>query len=408
MGAVADRVRLSYPVDALVSYHYYRREADMGPLAESGRLRMIGDSGAFSAYTQGAPISLAEYADWGRRWRDRLYWIAALDVIGDQAATFRNWMLLRSRHELDTIPTLHAPAHPRAIDRYAAEGVDFMGLGGLVTGARANFPWMLSVFRYARDRQPQMRFHLWSVTNRDVLAALPAYSGDSSGILGQAFRYGMMRIFDPATGRDIRHKLDGKPHPAALARILRRVYGVDPATVRTSHAGNRYTLIRLLAASTQQYAMWLQRRHRVPAPKYGINPDCWRTGHTPTDDPAAGTRVHVVGSPRQGRATPNQSLDLLCDEPADGTLVHVVGGSHGGPPQLDILTTTGPRVHVVGGGVSSNSNARLDNLWTGDDRGTRYHVADMPKELRQAAGLEGPRVHIAEKSDGLGYVTDLR
>ncbi len=36
-------VAITYPVDALVSYHYYRDDKDMAPLAATGRLRLIGE-----------------------------------------------------------------------------------------------------------------------------------------------------------------------------------------------------------------------------------------------------------------------------------------------------------------------------------------------------------------------------
>lgn len=300
---MTSRVAISYPVDALVSYHYYKDDAAMQPLAASRRLRLIGDSGAFSALTQGAPIRLADYAAWVRTWQPHLYWAASLDVIGDPRGTFRNWVTLRDRYGVETVPTIHLGTNPAVIDQYAAEGVDFMGLGGQVGKPMpAQMRFSLAVLRYARLNHPQMRFHAWGVAGRRYLDALPVYSADSSGIVGQAFRYGLLRIFDPVTGRDYKIPLQGGTAILRHGALLRRVYGVDPNDIRTSHAGNRYILIRLLAASVQQYAGWLQRRHCVTAPKYGINQE-----------------LHVGG----------------------------------------------PRVHMVGGGPSAGSNQNLTNLWAG-------------------------------------------
>lgn len=325
-------VAITYPVDALVSFHYYAGDNDMGRLVNTGRLRLIGDSGAFSAMTQGATIQLDAYADWVTRWQPHLFWAAALDVIGDPVASHRNWRVLRDRHRLDTVPTLHAGADPKWLDAYAADGVDFLGLGGMAgTGQAAKaFRWAVHMFRYARDRWPGVRFHLWGVTNRKFLDALPAYSADSSGILGGAYRYARLRLFDPATGQHRQVMLQGGRAIYGLAPLLRRVYGVAPGDIARSHPGNRVTLIKLAAASTQQYAAWLQRRHRVTPPTWGINPAA-----------PVGPLVHVVSAGAGGSTD-----DLEAAAAPAGTRVHVVAGANQPPDVLPALED-GPLIHVA-------------------------------------------------------------
>jgi hypothetical protein len=68
--SAAERIALRYPVNTLVSFHYYQR-ADIGSLARAGH-RMIGDSGAFSAFSQGATIDADTYAEWATRNRTNL------------------------------------------------------------------------------------------------------------------------------------------------------------------------------------------------------------------------------------------------------------------------------------------------------------------------------------------------
>lgn len=281
-------VKITFPVDALVSYHYYRDDKDMAPLAAAGRLRLIGDSGAFSALTQGARIDVGEYAAWVARWRQHLYWVANLDVIGDPAATFKNWLTLRDRYGLDTVSTLHAGTDAKWMDAYAAEGVDFLGLGGMAGRGQAQraFRWAIHMFRHGRDRWPGMRFHLWGVTRRLFLDSLPTYSADSSGVITKACRYGALRLFDPATGRTADVSLHGRGVYGS-ASLLRRTYGVDPTEIETSHAGNRTALIELSAAATQQYASWLRRRHgEVEPPTWGL-----------TKGLVSGPRLHMVSGP---------------------------------------------------------------------------------------------------------------
>ncbi len=206
------------------------------------------------------------------------------------------------------------------------------------------FRWAVHMFRHARDRWPDVRFHLWGVTNRQFLDNLPAYSADSSGILGAAYRYASLRLFDPATGRHHTVILNKTSRGVyKLAPVLRRVYGVTPAEIETSHPGNRVTLIQLAAASTQQYAAWLQRRHQVSPPA--------RTVNSSAPPVVGGTRTHaafatsgrsqadevavVNGAPAGTRvAGAHQPPDLL--PVVDGTLLHVADTY---PRHLSGLTT---------------------------------------------------------------------
>lgn len=276
---------LHYPVDALVSYHYFRTDALMDKVT-GGWLRLIGDSGAFSAHTAGVAITVDEYAAWCHRWSDRLMWCASLDVIGDPRKSLANWRALRDTHGLATVPTIHVGTDPSWIGAYASEGVDFIGLGGMVGRPMpVMMRWSAAMLRHARDNYPQVRFHAWGQAGRTYLDSLPVYSADSSRS-AVAYRFGILRLFDPVSGRQHNLKLDGTPAVMRHGRLLRDVYGVDPQQVRTSHGGNRQLLIRLAAAGIQQYAAWLQRRHRgVTAPTWGVR-----------DAPAAGPLVHNVSA----------------------------------------------------------------------------------------------------------------
>lgn len=266
-------VTLTYPIDALVSYHFFRDPAQMDAVTAPGHLRLIGDSGAFSAYTQGIKITLPEYAKWCHAWSDRLVWMASLDVVGDPAASLHNWRALRDVHGLHTIPTVHVGTDPTWIGAYATEGVDFVGLGGMVGKDRSRpavMRWAVAMLKHARDHYPHVRFHAWGQAGTGFMNALPVYSADSSRS-AVAYRYGLLRLFDPRTGRHHAVQLDGGGQLMRHGRLLRDVYGVDPGLIRTSYAGNRRLLIRLAAAVIQQYAGWLRTRHQVPAPTWGVN-----------------------------------------------------------------------------------------------------------------------------------------
>lgn len=255
---------LRYPVNVLISYHYFK-ESNVAEIQGWG-LRIIGDSGAYSADSQGVVIDVDSFAEWIVRWRANLHWVASLDVIGDQTGSWDNWLALRSMG-LETVPTIHYGDDPRALDRYVERGVDFMGLGGMVpykSEPKRLLRWCLSVMRYARDNHPHLRFHGWGVTHPDLVMNLPWWSVDSSGF-SASYRYGRASLFDPRTGKKIAVQLDGR-EVAKHARLLRDVYGVDWRDVAVSTSETRRAVVRMSFRSAQLLEDYLSRRHRVTPP----------------------------------------------------------------------------------------------------------------------------------------------
>lgn len=371
---------VTYPMDALCSFHYFRSDTAMENVVGTKRLCLIGDSGAFSALTQGKPVGFGEYVEWAKRWDPYLAWTASLDVIGDPAATLRNWRDTRDVHGLATVPTLHVGTDPAWIGNYAREGCDFIALGGMVGRALAALPWTVSVFRYAAQHHPEVRFHIWGVTNRRVLDNLPAYSADSSGILGQAYRFANLRLFDPRTARHVNVALK-RADVFAHGELLRREYRVDPEAVMRSTPANRHILIQIAARGTQLYAGWLQGRHQV-------SPPGWAVKTPPHLDPQPGppphgSRVHAVGE-----LNATDRMDLRQAVAGDGPRVHVSMADRAG--ERDGLTQPdGPRLHVVDthdSGLISVATGKAPHGWAPD--GVRVHLVDANHE-NLASATEG-------------------
>lgn len=267
-------IQVDVPVDTLVSYHYMtRRQAGrdlMAQIVEFGVFRLIADSGAFSAFTQGTPIDVDAYGEWLTRWRPHVFWAASLDVFGDPGKSFANWKHLRDRHGLDTVPTIHIGTDLSWLDAYAAEGVDFIGLGGMVKMPRpAQMRFLVACLRYARDRHPGMRFHAWGTTTNTMLQKLPLYSADSSGLLGQAFRFAALPLWDPRQRKIVNIEMDGHS-PYRHRDLLAREYGINPATILRSNGANRSHLIGICVRSVQKRAQSYQDIHRVTPPTYGL------------------------------------------------------------------------------------------------------------------------------------------
>ncbi len=260
---MSEDVALDHPVNTLVSYYYFEKR-DLAGLAALG-LRLIGDSGAFSADSQGAPVDRDLFHDWARKWRGDLFWTAALDVIGDAEGTWQNWR--SSPPDLRLVPTLHYGCDPREMDRYVSEGVDLLGLGGMVryrSEPKRLLRWCLQVMRYARDTHPQVRFHGWGVTHPALLMNLPWWSVDSSGF-ASAYRYGRLQLWNPDTKSRQLVAMDGR-QTAAVARLLKDHYGVDWRRIAESNRDTRRDLVRVSIRSMQLMEQYLQRRHRVTPP----------------------------------------------------------------------------------------------------------------------------------------------
>jgi hypothetical protein len=138
-------------------------------------------------------------------------------------------------------------------------------------GAARAFRWAVHAFRYARDRWPALRFHLWGVASDRLLDVLPAWSADASGQLCEWGRFGCLRLFNPATGRRVIVYRAGKSHAGEttvhhVGSLLRRSFGVTPDELAALGTANRGMAARVVAASVQQYAAVLQRRYKVTPP----------------------------------------------------------------------------------------------------------------------------------------------
>ena len=271
---------LRYPFSALVSYHYAKTWPVDYYAAEG--LRLIGDSGAFSAESKGARIDIEKFAEWATQYRSSLAWVASLDVIGNANESWDNYKTLRGTFNLDVVPTVHYGSPPESIDRYAADGVDFIGLGGMVS--RSSSPdqllrWCLTMFRYARDKWPDVRFHGWGVTHRK-LVTLPWYSVDSSGF-GSAYMFARALLVNPVTNETLTYPLNGKDS-YKHSELLLKHYGLRPQEVAISTPQNALLMARFMGKSAQNMEDAARRKHRVSPPKYGELM------------PATGTHVHYA------------------------------------------------------------------------------------------------------------------
>lgn len=260
------QMNLRYPMNLLSSYPYYRNY-DMQCLTDRGA-RLIFDSGAFSALTLGVTISVSEYADWLERWSGCYVWAASLDVIGDETKSFNNYLYLRNRG-LDVVPTVHFGSPPSSLDSYISDGVDFIGLGGLVgVHGSASMRWCLSMFRHTANEHQGVRFHGWGAT-RKSLSNLPWFSVDSTSSIS-VYRYGSLSLFDPQTHQNKTIKMNDRDI-FAHRQVLQTYYGInDIDSISVSNTSTRRRLIRLSAASVQYRETFLRSKYVAQSPSYAV------------------------------------------------------------------------------------------------------------------------------------------
>jgi hypothetical protein len=212
--------------------------------------------------------------------------------------------------------------------------VDFIGLGGMV--GRKSEPqkllrWTLSMFKYAKDNHPEVRFHGWGTTHPQLVNNLPWFSVDSSGF-SSAYRYGRLSLFNKSSGKRIGITLDGKD-AFNHSDLLVQQYGISPDRVAKSTSGTRRDLVRLSVLSVQKQEDHLRKRFSVSPPRYGLR-------ESPT-----GPNIHFV----------------------DAAKVH-----------LSMLNgNLGPHQHAA---LGSNSNQSLKGLNPADE---------LPRKLG------GPNIHVA-------------
>lgn len=260
-----DETELDVPTDILCSFFYFSN-IDLGEMRRWGT-RIIGDSGAFSAFTSGTPVDREEFHAWAHQWREDLLWVASLDKIGDAAGTRENWLAAR-RDGLELVPTLHYGASTSELAWYVEEGASLIGLGGMVPFSGEPdrlMRWLIPLFKWVRDHAPDVRFHGWGISHPRLVDRLPWWSTDSSGF-SSAFRFGTLRLWLPQSSKFTSVSLDGhqlRKH----ARTLQEFYGVrDWRKVSVSTQATRRALGRVAYKAVQLYAAWLQSRQQVTPP----------------------------------------------------------------------------------------------------------------------------------------------
>lgn len=183
----------------LESYHYVGKQKYVDDMRRCNA-KVFLDSGAFSAYTLGAEISVKAYTDYiQRNWdivrvEDGVPMASVLDGIGDPLKTYQNHEEMKY-YGFDPLPCFHAGEDERYLEYYVAN-YPYLTLGGMVGSSSEQLMiWLDRVFdRYLVDGagRPKIKVHGFGITSVPIMQRYPWHSCDSSSWIQTAAFGGIM------------------------------------------------------------------------------------------------------------------------------------------------------------------------------------------------------------------------
>lgn len=165
----------------LESYHFIKKGLFVKRLREDG-IKCFLDSGAFSAFSLGVDVNIADYAAFVKDHQDIVAHASVLDAIGDHDETWRNQNYLE-RAGCEVLPCFHY-GEPTAVLEYYRDNYPYITIGGMVPVSTPKLKiWLDWIWReYLLDEQgmPRTLVHGFGLTTPSLMAAYPWYSVDSS------------------------------------------------------------------------------------------------------------------------------------------------------------------------------------------------------------------------------------
>ena len=172
----------------------------------SAPVRLMLDSGAFSAWKLGRTIDVAQYCDFILANLDWIDTYVALDVIipddPEEAAarSFANLRYMLGRG-LDPIPVLHAGEKLEWLHRMLELGCNYVGLSGSSIVARGGVDaWYAAAWQpMLIDDAPAVKVHAFGEGRPASLAAFPWYSADTASWIHSAILAGKLQLSNGAS-----------------------------------------------------------------------------------------------------------------------------------------------------------------------------------------------------------------
>lgn len=228
----------------LESYHYIGKERSVNMIRADGRQVFL-DSGAFSAWSLGAKISIPEYCDYIKRnddiirKDDGVVLASVMDAIGDALGTYQN-QLYMEQLGVQPLACFHYGEDPRYLQYYVSK-YRYITLGGMVAQSTPDLKiWLDEIWeKYLTDGagRPIIKVHGFGLTTPELMRRYPWYSVDSSSWVQIARVGGMLMLPDArvinVSNQSPQRRVEGQ-HLTTLPPLLReaveakfRAEGVD-------------------------------------------------------------------------------------------------------------------------------------------------------------------------------------
>lgn len=253
--------RKEVPLNILVAYPYLK--ADVLKIIEERKddIRLLVDSGAFTAWKAGKEIKVEDYEEFINNLPVKPWRYFTLDVIGDPQGTEDNYKYLLSKG-MNPIPIFTRGESLDIIDEYYKTS-DVVGLGGLV-GTKGNKGFVKGVMEIIGDR----KVHWLGFNAKDFLGYYKPYMCDSSS-WSAAVRYASCKLYDRNGKWYHVQKKDFITRPKKEIYNLIEEYGIDPRVLAQSSQWKNsgrgdYALEVLTCRSWTRYQMDIKM-------KLGIN-----------------------------------------------------------------------------------------------------------------------------------------
>jgi hypothetical protein len=230
-------------LNLLVAFPYLKADIIRLILANQQHIRFLLDSGAFTAWKAGKPIALDDYCRFIEGLPFKPWRYFTLDVIGDPAASLKNYELMLKRG-FTPVPIFTRGEDPSVLEDYYKTS-DVVGVGGLV-GTQANKGFVNGIMRRIGKR----KVHWLGFTDLNYVKIYKPYMCDSSSWEGGA-RYASVRLYLGRGRFATIKKADflRKPSNEIVAALHR--YGVEASTLGASaswHGGQ--SVSRALSAGS--------------------------------------------------------------------------------------------------------------------------------------------------------------
>lgn len=237
----------------LIAYPYWS-DANVENVRRGGdNIRLLVDSGAFTAWKAGKPIALDDYCRFIEKLPVQPWRYFTLDVIGDAAASMRNYETMLKRG-FRPVPIFTRGEHPSVLEDYYKSS-DVVGIGGLVGTLKAK-----GFVNGIMKRVGKRRVHWLGFTSMDYLKFYRPYMCDSS-TWESGGRFGTIKLYMGSGRYETIHKERCQEPLSSDVADRIRSFGIEPTSLRNKDAWHGGVSInrRLCAASALALSLDVQR-----------------------------------------------------------------------------------------------------------------------------------------------------